>query len=93
MLLKEPFDLKHHDYHQDNNPLDGKTFYRKYMSKSLPCVLRKEASRDVFYHDLKRAQSKDEIDSTIRKKFLTHVQGGDFPIKVTKISRVFDKHG
>ena len=65
MLLKEPFDLKDHEYDQDANPLDGKKFYRKYMSKSLPCVLRKEASKDVFYHDLKNVHKKDEIDSVI----------------------------
>jgi len=65
MLLKEPFELKDHEYDQESNPLDGKKFYRKYMSKSLPCVLRKEASKEVFYHDLKAAHSKVEIDSVI----------------------------
>ena len=61
-LLKQSYILEEHEYDQINNPLDGKTFYRKYMSKSLPCVLRKEASKDTFYTELRDAGSQEEID-------------------------------
>ena len=65
ILLKQYFELKDHEYDLINKPLDGKTFYRKYMSKSLPCVLRKEASKDAFYIELKDAGSQREVDNKI----------------------------
>lgn len=58
MLLKEPYDIKEHVYDQQSRPLDGKSFYRKYMSKSLPCVFRNEVSKNEFFLDLKAANTR-----------------------------------
>lgn len=98
MLLKEPFDIKDHEYDQEKQPLDGKKFYRKYMSKSLPCVFRGEAKKEEFFVDLNEARGKDEIDKILGMNFKTAIGGMrkfsvDFPLMATKIKRGFSKSG
>lgn len=70
MLLKNPFDINDHIYDMESKPVDGKTFYRKYMSKSLPCVFRREIRDDPLYRNLSAARTKDEMYSVLKKKFV-----------------------
>ena len=46
--LTQDFYIHEHEYDQNTKRIDGKTFYRKYMSKSLPCVFRNEAVQEMF---------------------------------------------
>lgn len=95
MLLKEPYDVKDHEYDQQKRPLDGKKFYRKYMSKSLPCVFRNEVVKNDFFLDLKAASSREDIDKVLENNHKTTFG----PIKtnglvlVSKIQREFSKQG
>lgn len=50
-------------------PIHGKKFYRKYVSKSLPCVFRKEVIKDKLYLDISSAKTRDELDEILGKKF------------------------
>ena len=96
MLLSDPFDIKDHEYDQVNRPINGKTFYRKYMSKSLPCVFRKEARSEPLYKNISAAHTKGEVDEVLKKRFMMKlgIMGlQPFPIMVTKISRAFGKSG
>lgn len=95
ILAANPFDIRDHEYDQESNPVDGKTFYRKYMSKSLPCVFRKEATKDKFYLELSKATTKAEIDEVLVERFKAIIGMGkvvrtpkfDLAIMATKISK------
>ena len=75
MLLKEPYDIKDHQYDQQKNPLDGKKFYRNYMSKSLPCVFRNEVAKNEFFIDLRAANTRQEIDKVLSMNFKKSIGG------------------
>jgi len=51
-LANSPWQLKDHIHDQIDHPINEKTFYRNYVSKSLPCVFRNEISRDDVFLEL-----------------------------------------
>lgn len=69
VLLKEPFNISDHEYDEQTKPIDGKSFYRKYMSKSLPCVFRKEAVNDKLFRNLQTATDLDQFDDIVGEVF------------------------
>lgn len=97
MLLKEPFDIKDHEYDQEIAPIDGKTFYRNYMSKSLPCVFRKEVRKEKFFLDLKAAGNQQGVDKLLEENFKLRgpefKKNIDFQVETTTIKRRFSKAG
>lgn len=64
-----PFKLKDHEYDQLRSPLSKKKFYTNYVSKSLPCVLRNEIEENEIFQEMKKLQSKKELDKYLEDKF------------------------
>ena len=80
---KNPYALKNNEYDPYGRPITGDVFYRKYVSKSLPCVFRREIADDEGVIELSKATSREEIDEMMSKK-IGHVKSLVF----TKLDRI-----